>query len=217
MSTRILLVDDHKIMIEGLRVLISNQADMEVVGEAENGRQAVELAMELKPDIIIMDLSMPDLNGIEAIGKIKAGFPDIKSLALSMHSDKRYVSRALSEGAAGYMLKHCAFEELIDAIKAIISGKRYLSPQLLGLVVDDYVSYVAKDESSVISFLTAREREVLQLLAEGFSIKEMSYMMKVSVKTVEAYRSQLMVKLGVQGVAELTKIAIREGLTSLED
>jgi DNA-binding NarL/FixJ family response regulator len=216
MSIRILLADDHRIIREGLRSLISQQTRMEVIAEAEDGRQAVTLAHRLKPNVIIMDVSMPKLNGIEAIREIAAIAPEIRSIALSMYSDKRFVSRALKEGSSGYMLKDCAFDELIEAIKAVNSGRRYLSPQLFESMVGDYIHHLSKDESSGIMVLTAREREVLQLLAEGNSTKEIANVLGVSVKTIETHRVKLMEKLEVHSVAKLTKIAIREGLTSLD-
>jgi DNA-binding NarL/FixJ family response regulator len=215
MSIRIIIADDHKIMRDGLRSLLVQQKGMEVIGEADDGRQAVKLALELKPDIIIMDLSMPELNGIDAIGEISSKAPEVKSLALSMHSDKRFISRALKEGASGYLLKDCAFEELNEAIKTVLSDQIYLSPQLTEIVIGEYVAHSSTDDSTIISALTAREREILQLLAEGNSIKKIAGMLKISGKTVETHKGNLMVKLNVRGIAELTKIAIREGLTSL--
>jgi DNA-binding NarL/FixJ family response regulator len=215
MSIKIILADDHKIMREGLRSLISQHKNMTVIAEAENGRQAVRLALELRPNIIIMDLSMPDLNGIDAISEISSSVPEVKSLALSMHSDKRFISRALKEGASGYILKDCAFKELNDAIKTVLSNQIYLSPQLTKIVIGDYVSHLSADDSSAVSALTLRERGVLQLLAEGNSVKEIAGKLNLSVKTIETHRSNLMVKLNAKSIAELTKIAIREGLTSL--
>jgi DNA-binding NarL/FixJ family response regulator len=215
MSISILLADDHQMMRDGLHLLIDQQDGLEVIAEAANGRQAVKLALKLKPDIVIMDISMPDLNGIEAIREISK-VPGIRSLALSMHSDKRYIARALKEGAAGYMLKDCALDELIHAIKVIASNNTYLSPQLTRVIIDDYVNQLSNGDSSGISDLTARERGVLQLLSEGKSTKDAAYVLDVSVKTIETYRNRLMSKLNVQSIAELTKIAIREGLTTLE-
>jgi DNA-binding NarL/FixJ family response regulator len=166
MSTRIIIADDHKIMRDGLRSLLGKQKGMEIIGEAEDGRQAVKLALELKPDIIIMDISMPELNGIDAIGEIASKAPEVKSLALSMYKDKRFISRALKEGASGYILKDCTFEELNEAIKTALSGKIYLSQQLTEIVIGEYVTHSSTDDFTMISALTAREREILQLLAE---------------------------------------------------
>jgi DNA-binding NarL/FixJ family response regulator len=215
MSIKIILADDHKIMREGLRSLISQCKNMTVIAEAENGHQAVKLALKLKPDIIIMDLGMPDLNGIDAISEISSSAPDVKSLALSMHNDKRFISRALKEGASGYILKDCTFEELSEAIKTVQSNQIYLSPQLTNIVIGDYVSHLSANDFGAISSLTLRERGVLQLLAEGNSVKEIAGKLNLSVKTIETHRSNLMVKLNAKSIAELTKIAIREGLTSL--
>jgi DNA-binding NarL/FixJ family response regulator len=214
---RILLADDHRIMREGLCALITEQRGMEVMGEAENGRKAVELCTKLKPDVLIMDLSMPELNGIEAIGRIRMEYPDIKVLILSMHSDRKYVARALREGATGYMLKDCASEELIKAVRTVSAGRTYLSPRIMDVVLNDYVDRLSDEESSVDALLSKREREVLQLLAEGRSTKDIAHDLNVSVKTVETHRSQIMIKLDIHSIAGLTKFAVREGLVRLED
>lgn len=213
---RILLADDHNIVREGLRRLIESEHGMEVVGEADNGRSTVKLAASLKPDLIIMDVSMPDLNGIEATRQIINEFPHIKVLALSMHSDKRFVAGILKSGASGYLLKDCAFEEMTGAIRAVANGGTYLSPGVAGAVIQDYVRRLSDADYSVSSVLTPREREVLQLLAEGASTKIIAENLSVSVKTIETHRRQIMEKLGINSVAALTKYAIREGLTSLE-
>jgi DNA-binding NarL/FixJ family response regulator len=215
MSVKVIIADDHKIMRDGLRSLLAQQKGIDIIGEAEDGRKAVKLALKLKPDIIIMDLSMPKLNGIDAISEISSSAPEVKSLALSMHKDKRFISRALKEGASGYVLKDCAFEELNVAIKTVLSGQIYLSPQLTNIVIGDYVNHLSQDNSSAIASLTAREREILQLLAEGNSVKEIAGILNLSAKTIETHRSHLMDKLNAKSIAELTKIAIREGLTSL--
>ncbi len=216
MSTRILLADDHKITRQGLRSLLEKQPDFEVVAEAENGRTAVRLADELAPDIVIMDVAMPDLNGVEATKQIVSKSPDIKVIALSMHSDSLYVTEMLKSGAAGYLLKDCAFEELTRAIKTVIDGKTYLSPAISGLVIDDYLHRLSLDDFKSIDILTDREREILQLIAEGYSTKQIALKLHISVKTVETHRRQIMGKLDVHTIAELTKYAIRKGLTSLE-
>jgi len=213
----ILLADDHQVVREGLRTLLSSQQGMEVVGEAEDGRTTVELARELKPDLVIMDISMPDLNGFEATARILEENPRIRVLALSMHSDRRFVERVLAAGASGYMLKDCAFNELAQAIRAVAEGKTYLCEGIAGVVVKEYVRQLAGAESTPAPTLTAREREVLQLLAEGRRTKEIAASLHVSVKTVETHRSKIMDKLDIRTVAGLTKYAVREGLTSLED
>lgn len=215
MSIKILLADDHKIVRDGLCSLLEKQLDMQIIGMADNGRTAVKLTMELKPDVIIMDINMPDLNGIEATRQILAQDLKSKIIALSMHSDKRFVARMLSAGAAGYLLKDCAFEELVSAIKTVILNKIYISPSIAGVIVNDYVRHLPAAEDPVLSVLTNREIEVIQLLAEGKSTKEIASQLLVSIKTIETYRQHIMTKLNLHSIAELTKYAIREGLTSV--
>ena len=216
MSIRILLADDHKITREGLGSLISKQSDMEVVAEAENGREAVGLAKDLRPDVIIMDVSMPGLTGIEATKQILSENENVKIIALSMHSDNLFVSEMLKSGASGYMLKDCAFEELDRAIRAVVGGNIYLSPMISGIVVEDYLRKLNKTDGGESGILSDREREVLQLLAEGQSMKQIGLKLFISAKTVETHRRQIMNKLDMYTVAELTKYAIRKGLTSLD-
>ncbi len=216
MSIRILLADDHKITRQGLRSLLDKEFDMEVVAEAEQGRTAVRLVRELSPQVVIMDVTMPDLNGVEAARQIVSEFPDVKIIALSMHSDSLFVTEMLRSGASGYLLKDCAFEELARAIRTVVAGKTYLSPSISGVVVDDYLHRLSKADFSGLEVLTDREREVLQLLAEGKSTKQIALKLHISVKTVETHRRQIMNKLDIYTVAELTKYAIRKGLTSLE-
>jgi len=215
MNVRILLADDHKIVREGLRNLIEKQPNMEVAGEAENGRIAVRLVQELLPDIVIMDVAMPDLNGIEATRQILAKRPRVKVVALSMHADKRFVVQMLKAGASGYLLKDCAFEELVYALRAVVANRTYLSPKIADTVIRDYIRLFPKNEFSVFSFLTPRQCEVLQLLSEGKTTCQIASHLQVSVKTVETYRQQIMEKVDIHSIAELTKYAIREGLTSL--
>jgi len=216
MSTRVLLVDDHAIIREGLRSLLEKQPDMEVVADADDGRKAIELVRELSPDIVIMDVTMPGLNGIEATRLITAELPNVKIVALSIHSQRRFIADMLSAGAVGYILKECLFDELLQAIGVVASGGRYLSPKIAEVVVDDYVKHLSNISDSPLSALTGREREVLQLVAEGKSTKEIALDLHVSTKTIEANRRQIMDKLGVNSIAELTKYAVREGLTTLE-
>ncbi len=216
MSIKILLADDHQITRQGLKALLEKQSDMEVIGEAEQGREAVSLARQLSPQIVIMDVSMPDLNGMEAAKQISNERPDIKIIALSMHSDSLFVTEMLKSGAAGYLLKDCAFEELVQAIRTVNSGKTYLSPSISGVVVSDYVHRLSKTGKNNLEVLTAREREVLQLIAEGKSTKQTALKLHISTKTVETHRRQIMDKLDIHSVAELTKYAIRKGFTSLE-
>jgi two-component system, NarL family, response regulator NreC len=215
MPTRILIADDHKIFREGLRTLLQNRGDIEVIGEADNGRSVVGLAAELRPDIVIMDVAMPDLNGIEATRQIMGARSPAKVLALSMHSDSRFVTRMLQAGAQGYLLKDCAFEELALAIDTIVGDGVYLSPGVTGVVVRDYVQHLAEGDGGIAA-LSPREREVLQLVAEGLTTKDIAGKLHISVKTVETHRKQIMDKLEIRSVAELTKYAVREGLTSLD-
>jgi DNA-binding NarL/FixJ family response regulator len=217
MATRILLADDHQITRSGLRALLEQQPDMAVVGEADNGRLAVRMAAELKPDVIVMDINMPELNGIEATRQIRTELPHTKIIALSMHSDKRYVAGMLKAGVSGYLLKNCAFDELVAAINSVIRHQSYLSPAIADTVMKDYTSILEGLDLSPASQLSSREREVLQLIAEGSSTRDISERIHVSVKTVETHRQQIMRKLNVRSVAELTKFALREGLTSLEE
>ena len=216
MKTRILLADDHRIMREGLKSLLNEEADMEVVGEADNGRRAIEMVDELTPDVVVMDIGMPELNGIEATRRIVLDHPDTKVVALSMHSDRRFMAEILKAGAAGYLLKDGAFDELAGAIRTVVAKKMYLSPRIADVVVEDYVRNMPRSEPSAFAALTPREREVLQLLAEGKATKQAAACLHVSVKTVETHRRQMMEKLDLQSVAEVTKYALREGLTSLE-
>jgi DNA-binding NarL/FixJ family response regulator len=215
MPVRIVIADDHRIVREGLRHLLEKRTDFNVVGEASDGESAVRLARELSPDIVIVDISMPGLNGIEATRRILAERPDIRVLALSMHSDRRFVIETLKAGASGYLLKDSAFDELARAIEVVMARGAFLSPAITEMVVRDYVAQSGCDDNAVFSVLTPREREVLQLMAEGKPTKAIAAHLAVSVKTVETYRQQIMEKLDLHSVAELTKYAVREGLTEL--
>jgi len=212
----ILLADDHRIMRDGLSALLKNEPDIEVIAEADNGREAVEMSRKLKPNVVVMDMSMPGLNGVEATRQILDLDDNVKVLVLSMHADKRFVIGALSAGASGYVLKDCAFEELVRAIHTVAMNQTYLSPSIAGIVVE---SYRRSQTSPTQSFpvLTPREREVLQLVTEGASAKKIASILNVSMKTVETHRQHIMEKLNAHSVAELTKYAIREGLTSLDN
>jgi len=216
MSIKVLLVDDHAIIREGLRSLLEKQPEMEVIADTDDGRRAIELVRELLPNIVIMDISMPGLNGIEATRQIIAEFPDVKVIALSIHSKRRFVADMLSAGATGYILKECLFDELVQAIKAVAAGGRYFSPRITDVVVSDYVKRLSATTDSPFEALKTREREVLQLVAEGKSTKQIALDLHVSTKTIEANRRQIMEKLNIHSVAELTKYAVREGLTTLE-
>jgi len=213
MGVKILIADNHKIFREAVGSLLSNELGMEVVGEAEDGRSAVQLARELQPNAVTMEVSMPNLNGIEATRKIAREMPAVKVIALSACRDKRSVREMLKAGASGYVTKECAFEELVAAIRNVASNQTYLCSQVSKIVVDGYINRLSKDDDSAYSVLTPREREVLQLIAEGKSTKVIAKELYVSAKTIEWHRNQLMKKLGVQSVAELVKYAINEGLT----
>lgn len=215
MNIKILLADDHKIMREGLRALIEKQGDIAVIGEADDGRTTVRLARELLPDIVIMDINMPGMNGIEATRQIISRDSRTRVIALSVHSNKCFVSEMLNAGASGYLLKDCASSELVNAIRAVFSNRYYLSPEITNVMINDYKDMLLKEKLSVFSLLTQREREVLQLVTEGQTTKEIAQLLNVSVKTVETYRHQIMEKLDIHSIAELTKYAVKEGLTFL--
>lgn len=216
MSKRILIADDHRIVREGLRVLLEAEAGLEVVGEAETGRQAIDMARDLKPTVVVLDVAMPEMNGVEACRLILEEQSKIKVIALSMHSDARFVRRMFQAGASAYLLKDCAYDELAKAIRIVTLGRTYLSGQITAVVMSDYISRRDEDEADAYRQLTDREREVLQLLAEGASTKEIASELIVSVKTIETHRKNIMTKLSLGSVAELTKYAIREGITSLD-
>lgn len=215
MATRILLVDDHALVREGLRALLTSDAETEVIGEASTGREALELARNLDPDVILMDVGMPDLNGFEATRQMKSTAPGARVIALSTHSDKRYVLAMLEAGARGYIVKSAAGEELVRAIETVNRNQIYLSPAIAGVVVDSYLGREYPEEGIGAALLGSREREVLQLLAEGKSSPEIAAVMHISVSTVETHRRNIMRKLDLHSVAELTKFAVREGLTQL--
>jgi DNA-binding NarL/FixJ family response regulator len=216
MKIRILLADDHRLFRDGLRTLLDQREDMEVVGEAVDGPAAVAAAVQHKPDIVLMDISMPELNGIEATRKIVADRATTRVIMLSMHSDQRFVTESLRAGASGYVLKDCAIDELIEAIRTVTRKQIFLSATIAESVIKDYIGLTVNRSDSVFSTLSAREREVLQLLAEGNSTKEIAARLEVSIKTVETHRKQIMDKLDIHSIAELTKYAIREGLTPLD-
>jgi DNA-binding NarL/FixJ family response regulator len=214
MSIKILLADDHRIMREGLRSLIEKESDIKVVAEAAGGRTAVRLAREISPDVVVMDITMPDLNGIEATQQILSEAPNIKVLALSMHSDDYFVASMLKARASGYLPKDCATKELVQAIRAVVGGETYLSPKVAGIVVQGYRRVLSKSQPTRAPELTLREREVLQLVAEGETSKKIAARLQVSVKTIEAHRQQIMDKLNIRTIAGITKYAIQKGITS---
>jgi two-component system response regulator NreC len=214
-NLRILLADDHKIMREGLRSLLDEQAGMEVIAEADNGRKALRLCRELLPDLVIMDITMPDLNGIEATRQIIAECPGVKVVGLSVHSDRQFVKGMLQAGASGYLLKDCSFREVLAAIEAAVAKQIYLSPQVAKYLVEGFVNESSEIDTP-FSPLTARQREVLQLLAEGKSRSQVADILNISPRTVETHRRSVMDKLGIENTSELIRVAIREGLISLE-
>jgi len=216
MNIKVLLVDDHKIVREGLRSLLEKEGDITIVAEADNGRTAAQRATEMLPDVVVMDIAMPEMNGIEATRRITAENPEIRVLALSMHSARRFVSEALSVGAKGYLLKDCAADELVRAIRTVAADKIYLSPDITDQIVKDYVKNLPDSPPAALNMLSTREKEVLQLIAEGRNTKEIAFTLNVSIKTIETHRQQIMKKLNLQSVAGLTRYAIREGLTTLE-
>jgi DNA-binding NarL/FixJ family response regulator len=217
MAIRILLADDHGLVRAGIRLMIRQQPDMEVVGEADNGRGAVELSKKLSPHIVLMDISMPDLNGVDATQQIVALSPAPYVIALSGHTDQRAVVGVLRAGASGYVVKNAPAEELMLAIRTVSQGKVYLSPQIAGSVVDDIRQSKPNCNSTGSVALSPREREVLQLMAEGKSTKQIASALDISKKTADNHRAHLMAKLKASSLAELIKYAIREGLTSVDN
>jgi two-component system response regulator NreC len=213
MSVKIIIADDHKIMRDGLRNMLEKESGLEVVAEAKNGREAIQLTEQLRPDIVIMDISMDDLNGMDATRTIIGKGWGTKVIALSMHADKRFVAGMFEAGAMAYLLKDCAYNELVQAIRQTVSGRTYLCSMISGVVIRDYIQRMRKSEASLLS---PREKEILQLLAEGSTTKRIADQLKVSVKTVETHRQHVMEKLNIFSIAELTKYAIKEGITSLD-
>ena len=212
---RVLLADDHKIVRHGLKALVDSCDDMEVVAEADTGRIAVRLAQKFNPEIVIMDISMPDLNGIDATRQILEEVKGVKVIALSMHSDRQYVEGMLRAGVSGYLLKDCAADELIQCIRFVLTGRVCLSPGITGFLVNEYIQPAKGQVLADRAELSAREREVLQLIAEGRSTKDIAGALHISVKTVETHRKNIMEKVNLHAVADLTKYAIRHGLTSV--
>ncbi|MEZ5364873.1 MAG: response regulator transcription factor [Bryobacterales bacterium] len=207
-KTRILLADDHQVVRQGFARILNGEEDMEVVGEASDGREAVQKAIELKPDIVIMDVSMPELNGIEATRRLQKDHPRIRVLALSMHKDNVFVREILRAGAAGYLLKDAIDEELLTAVRAVASGEGYLSPSVSEAVLSDYRKHV----TDPIDLLSSREREILQMLAEGKTNKEVAQVLNISVYTVDAHRGRIMEKLNLHSIGEMVRFAMRNGL-----
>lgn len=212
---RLMLADDHRVVREGLRSLILQEPDMEVIGAAEDGLQAVELAGRLKPDIILMDISMPNLNGISAIRQIFRTGLQVKIITLSMHSDRRYVMESFTAGASGYLLKDCAFEEVVTAIRAVHAGESYISPLLRGTGVFDHV-LSSPASLAADSPLSPRENEILQLIGEGNTTKQIARSLSISAKTVETHRMHIMEKLHINSIPALMKYALKEGIADID-
>lgn len=216
MAIRIIIADDHQIIRDGLTSLLKVESDMKILAQAKDGLEAIRLTRELSPDVIVMDIAMPDLNGIEAAYQIADACPDVKIIALSMHSDKRFIIEMLRAGAAGYLLKDCAFEELADAIRAVNSGKTYLNQSISSMIIENCVRNPSDEQQSAFTILSTRERQVLQLLAESNTTKQAASILSISPKTVETHRAKIMAKLNLDNIAALTKYAVREGLTTLD-
>jgi len=215
-KTRVLLAEDHTIVRKGLRSLLDKETGIKVVGEAEDGREAIAKAEELHPDVVVMDIAMPELNGLEATRQIKKRFPDMKIIILTMHTNEEYVLQTLKAGASGYLVKKAAPAELISAINAINKGNSFLSPSISRMVIDEYIRRSKKISEGEEGFeqLTVREREVLQLIAEGRKTREIAELLYISIKTVETHRAHIMDKLDIHSTAELTRYAIRKGIIS---
>ena len=217
MAIRIELADEHEITRKGLRSLLEKETDLEVVGEANDGQLALDLVKSLKPEIVITDITMPKINGIEATRAITSEYPDTKVIALSIHSEWLFVSEMLSAGASAYLLKESSFQELVNAIRTVQKGGMYLCPKLMKTVIKDYADQVLNSNTSRLPKLTKREREILRLLTDGYSTKEIAHMLRLSVKTVHTHRQKIMDKLNIDNVVGLVKFAIRCGITTLDD
>jgi DNA-binding NarL/FixJ family response regulator len=212
MGARILLADDSRLMREGLASLMRHEPDMDLVGEAADGMESVSLARKLQPDLVVMDLTMPGLNGIDATQRILAQSPNVKVLCLSVHDEQQLVAAVIDAGASGYLLKNCAFEELARAVRTVMANQVYISPSITAVLVADFRARRGAATVSAFSRLTARERQIVQLLAEGYSTKEISERLRVSSKTVATHREHVMAKLQIHSIAQLTRYAIAEGL-----
>jgi len=214
---KVLLAEDHTIVRKGLRSLLDAERGIEVIGEAEDGREALEKVQRLRPDVVLMDITMPGLNGLEATRQIKKRFPEVKVLILTMHANEEYVHQVLQAGASGYVVKQAVVRELVSALQAVHRGDSFLSPSVCGRIVEEYIRRAeAMVEKDSYDKLTDREREVLQLIAEGHSNRGIAGLLCISVKTVETHRAHLMDKLGIHNRAELIKYAIRKGVISLD-
>lgn len=211
----VILADDHNIIREGLAAILQKHPDIKVIAQAGDGRTTVQLTKKLMPDVVVMDVTMPGLNGIEAARQIAFECTNVKVIALSVHSSKQFVIEMLKAGASGYLLKDCVSDDLAYAIRSVAAGQNYLSPQIARIVIKNYINDLETLKTSVFSILTHREREVLQLMAEGKSTKQIASMLNLSIKTIETHRQHITNKLNINNIAELTRYAIREGLTPL--
>ncbi len=216
MNLRVLLVDDHRLMREGLRKILEGTPGIQVVGEAEDGQSALAAAAESRPDVVVMDVGMKGMNGIEATQRLRRERPLVRIVALSMHADKRYVRNMIRAGASAYVLKESASDDLLRAVQAASRGEHYLSPRVTGSLLESWSVPSGAESSSAFELLGPREREVLKLMAEGKTSKEIAAALELSIKTIETHRRNIGLKVGLHSVAELTKYAVREGLTTLE-
>jgi two-component system response regulator NreC len=216
MTAKVLIAEDLTLLRSGVRALLESTGKVEIVGEAADGREALKLAQKLSPDVVLMDVAMPDMNGIEATRQIRKAAPTVRVMMLSMHADRQYVFESLRAGASGYVLKNAALAELMSAIQTVMSGGTFLSAALADLVMDDYLRRArGQNPETDLEKLSAREREVLQLLAEGNSSSEIARNLHISTRTVDTHRQHIMEKLDIHSVAGLTRFALRHGLTSL--
>ncbi|MFV1949947.1 MAG: response regulator [Anaerolineales bacterium] len=216
-TIKVLLADDHTILRQGLRSILEQQAGIEVIAEAKNGREAVRIAEQMKPDVVVMDFSMPDLNGLEATRQIKQRIPETKVLILTRHANQEYIKSILRAGASGYLVKKSAAEELVIAIQSVQRGDSYLDPSISKTIIEGYLNPAAGEDKPLEIKLTPRQREVLQLIAEGHPNREIASRLHISVKTVENHRANIMQKLNLHSTADLTQYAIRMGIISLDD
>jgi DNA-binding NarL/FixJ family response regulator len=216
MALNVFIVEDHTLVRSGIRALLQAAPNLNVVGEASNGRDAVEMIQQLQPDLVLMDVAMPELNGIDAARQVHAALPTARIIMLSMHEDRQYVFESLKAGATGYVLKSAAFQDLIAAIDTVMSNRNYISPGLSDVVMNDYIRRAQGEEKATeLGRLSGREREVLQLIAEGKSSAEVGDLLHISVRTVDTHRHNIMTKLEIHSIAGLTKFAIRHGLCIL--